>query len=98
MLLGHFSFPSLGSLGYRGTQTFGSDHVIFSTSAFDDELKTIPTRTTAAIFCMSFDMEDILLRGTFQGIERIGGIQCGSVLVNWVYNPMPPILRVSLLR
>jgi hypothetical protein len=39
---------------------------------------------------MSFDMEDVLLRGTFEGIERIGGFQCGSISINWVYISMPP--------
>ena len=71
-------------------QTFGNDHVIFSISAFGNELKTIPPKTTAAIFCMSFDMEDVLLRGTFEGIGRVGGFQCGRISVNWVYNSMPP--------
>lgn len=71
-------------------QTSGKEHVIFATSAFSEDIKSIPANTTVAFFCMSFDMEDVLLRGIYQGVQRIGGVKCGSILVNWVYNPMPP--------
>jgi len=71
-------------------QTSGTENVIFAASAFKEDIKAIPANTTVAIFCMSFDMEDVLLRGTYQGIQRIGGVQCGSISVNWVYSPMPP--------
>jgi hypothetical protein len=65
-------------------------HVIFSTGAFGDELSAISTGVPMAIFGMSFDMEDVLLRGVFTGIRRIGGMRCGVVEVDWVYNSMPP--------
>jgi hypothetical protein len=71
-------------------QTSGTENVIFAASAFKEDIEAIPANTTVAIFCMSFDMEDVLLRGTYQGIQRIGGVQCGSIIVNWVYSPMPP--------
>ena len=66
-----------------------SEHVIFSTGAFREDLEAIPTGTEVAVFGMSLDMEDVLLRGEFRGIRRIGGMRCGSVEVDWVYNPMP---------
>jgi hypothetical protein len=71
-------------------QTSGTENIIFAASAFKEEIKAIPANTTVAFFCMSFDMEDVLLRGTYQGIKRIGGVQCGNISVNWVYSPMPP--------
>jgi hypothetical protein len=71
-------------------QTSGTENVIFAASAFKEDIKAIPANTTVAFFCMSFDMEDVLLRGAYQGIQRIGGVQCGSISVNWVYSPMPP--------
>jgi hypothetical protein len=71
-------------------QTCGTENIIFATSAFYDDIKTIPAKATVAFFCMSFDMEDVLLRGTYYGTGRIGGVQCGSIAVNWVYSPMPP--------
>jgi hypothetical protein len=64
--------------------------VIFSTSAFGGELSAIPAGIPMAVFGMSFDMEDVLLRGVFAGIRRIGGMRCGLVEVDWVYNSMPP--------
>jgi hypothetical protein len=39
---------------------------------------------------MSLQMEDVLMRGEYLGLQRVAGIRCGSVRVNWVYNPMPP--------
>jgi hypothetical protein len=71
-------------------QTSGTEHVIFAASAFNKDIKAIPANTTVALFCMSFDMEDVLLRGIYNGIQRIGGVQCGSISINWVYSPMPP--------
>jgi len=71
-------------------QTSGTENVIFAASAFKEAIKAIPPNTSVAFFCMSFDMEDVLLRGTYHGIQRIGGVECGSIAVNWVYSPMPP--------
>lgn len=71
-------------------QAAGAEHVIFSTGAYKQDLEAIPEDTTVAVFGMSLDMEDVLMRGEFQGIRRIGGVRCGSVRVTWVYNPMPP--------
>jgi len=71
-------------------QTSGTENLIFAASAFKEDIKAIPANTKVAFFCMSFDMENVLLRGTYHGIQRIGGVQCGSIVVNWVYSPMPP--------
>jgi len=71
-------------------QTSGTENLIFAASAFKEDINAIPSNISVAFFCMSFDMEDVLLRGTYQGIQRIGGVQCGSINVNWVYSPMPP--------
>jgi len=71
-------------------QTSGTKHVIFSASVFNEAIKALPVNATVAFFCMSFDMEDVLLRGIYQGIQRVGGMQCGSISINWAYSPMPP--------
>jgi hypothetical protein len=71
-------------------QAAGSEHIIFSTGVYGDDLQTIPAGVTVAVFGMSLQMEDVLVRGEYQGIRRRGGIRCGSVRVDWVYNPMPP--------
>ena len=70
--------------------TSGSEHIVYSTAAFRDELLAIPQNATVAVFGMSLQMEDVLLRGKYQGTRTIGGVRCGSVKVDWVYNPMPP--------
>ena len=72
-------------------QCLDSEHVLFSTSAYRDELEAIPAGASMAIFGMSLSMEDVLLRGVYQGIRRVGGFQAGVVEVNWVYNSMPPV-------
>jgi len=71
-------------------QVAGSGHVLFSTGAYRDDLEAIPQGATVAVFGMSLDMEDVLMRGEFEGIRRVAGVRCGCVQVNWVYNPMPP--------
>ena len=71
-------------------QAADREHVILSTSVYREELEAIPAGTTAALFGMSLRMEDVLLRGAFLGVRRIGGMRCGRVRVNWVYNSMPP--------
>ena len=71
-------------------QTAGSDRAIFASSVYRDDLKAIPQDATVAFFCMSFEMQTVLLRGIFRGFQNIGGIECGSIDINWVYSPMPP--------
>ena len=43
------------------------------------------------VFGMALTMEDVLVRGTYQGAKRIAGIKCGVVQLDWAYNPMPPV-------
>jgi hypothetical protein len=73
------------------TQSLDQQHVLFSTSVYADELSAIPAGAPLAAFSMALTMEDVLLRGTYQGIRRVGGIKAGVVKVDWVYNPMPPV-------
>lgn len=72
------------------SQAWDSQRVIFSSSAYHAELSTIPKGIDMAFFGMSFDMEDVLLRGTYSGLQRVAGFQCGVVDIDWVYNSMPP--------
>lgn len=71
-------------------QAAGAGQILFSTGAYKEDLEAIPRGATVAVFGMSLDMEDVLLRGEFQGIGRVAGLSCGRVQVSWVYNPMPP--------
>jgi hypothetical protein len=73
------------------TQSLDKQHVLFSTSVYADELSTIPVGIPMVVFSLALTMEDVLLRGTYQGIRRVGGVRAGVVEVDWVYNPMPPV-------
>jgi hypothetical protein len=73
------------------TQSLDNQHVLFSTSVYADELAALPAGVPLAVFSMALTMEDVLLRGTYLGIRRVGGVRAGLVQVDWVYNPMPPV-------
>jgi hypothetical protein len=71
-------------------QAADAEHIIFATGAFKDDLELIPHGAPLAVLGMTLDMEDVLARGEFLGIQRVAGIRCGRVRLNWVYSPMPP--------
>jgi hypothetical protein len=71
-------------------QAQGSGRLVFSTWAFEKELKKIPSGQAVAVFGLTMKMEDVLVRGKFNGVTRSRGIQAGSVNIEWVYNSMPP--------
>ncbi len=68
----------------------GAEHVLFAEAAYSGELRAIPPGASVAVFGMSLAMEDVLLRGEFQGMRRMAGVSCGLVRIDWVYNSMPP--------
>ena len=72
-------------------QSLDAGHVLFPTSVYTEELAAIPVGASLALFGMSLSMEDVLMRGTYQGIRRAGGVRAGVLEVNWVYNSMPPV-------
>ena len=73
------------------TQSLDSEHVVFSTSVYAEELQAIPDGVPLAVFSMALTMEDVLLRGKYLGIHGVAGVKAGVVEVDWVYNPMPPV-------
>lgn len=72
-------------------QSLDREHLIFSFGAYGDELEQIPAFTSVAVFGMALSMEDVLVRGTYQGAKRILGMKCGIVQLDYAYNPMPPV-------
>jgi hypothetical protein len=72
-------------------QAADSEHILFSLGAYGSELSALPQGEAVAVFGMTLDMEDVLVRGVYQGVRRIAGIACGQVQVDWVYNSMPPV-------
>ncbi|MBU1744898.1 MAG: hypothetical protein KJ649_08395 [Proteobacteria bacterium] len=67
-----------------------STRLVFSTAAYRRELGAIKEGASVAVFGLTVNMEDILVRGKFTGIRRYRGIRMGAVDIAWVYNSMPP--------
>lgn len=68
-----------------------SRRLAFAASPFGEELAAVPAGSTVAIFAMTMKMEDILIRGTYNGVRRYRGVGLGTVDIDWVYNSMPPV-------
>ena len=79
-------------------QAEGSGRLVFSPWAFEKELGNIPPGQDVAVFGLTMKMEDVLVRGVFNGMSRSRGIQTGSVTIDWVYNSMPPATARSIHR
>jgi hypothetical protein len=71
-------------------QAADSRRLAFSPIAFKDELIRISKGTQVAVFALTMGMEDVLIRGTFQGYQRTMGLTLGTIDIEWVYNSMPP--------
>lgn len=72
-------------------QADGRRGLIFSAGVFSEELAAIRKGSPVAVLGMALTMEDVLVRGEFEGLQRRAGVLTGSVKVDWVYNPMPPV-------
>lgn len=62
----------------------------FSPLAYKDELMQIAAGQDVAVFCMSFEAEDVVVRGKFGGYNKYRGVSLGTVDIDYVYNSMPP--------
>ncbi len=67
-----------------------SRRVVFSAGLYAEELHQIPAGSPAAVFCMNFGIQDVLIRGRFSGLKKSFGFNVGQVDINYVYNSMPP--------
>lgn len=72
-------------------QAAGSRKLVFSPLAYGAELAAIREGTEVAVFAMSMEMEDVLVRGTFLGYDRVRLQRLGTIELEWVYNSMPPV-------
>jgi hypothetical protein len=87
----------IGSDGYPAIipviqcQAADSRRLAFSLSAYGDELKGLAAGTEIAVYALTLQMENLLVRGVFGGFRRYRGITLGTVDINWVYNSMPPV-------
>jgi hypothetical protein len=71
-------------------QASDSRRLAFSPLAYKDELSSLESGRNVAIFALTLDMEDVLIRGIFQGFKRYKGVKLGTIDIDWVYNSMPP--------
>jgi hypothetical protein len=72
-------------------QAGSRDRILFSPLVYGTDIEEITEGASLAIFGMTLKMEDVLLRGRYRGIQRFGGIRCGTAEIDWVYNSMPPV-------
>ncbi|MBU3914874.1 hypothetical protein KKA14_05005, partial [bacterium] len=87
--LGEDGFPKI--IPIIQCQASDSRRLVFSSTAYKDELKDIKTGTNVAVFCMNFNMQSVLVRGTYTGFQRTRLMEVGAVDIDWVYNSMPPV-------
>lgn len=85
--LGDDGFPQLVPLFQA--QAADRGRLVFHTGAFGEHLARIPKGAAAAVFCVSMQMESVLVRGIYGGISRARGIPVGTLDINWVYNSLP---------
>ena len=71
-------------------QAADSTRLAFSPLAYGEELSVLQQGSSVAIFGLTMDMEDVLVRGVFAGFGRHWGVRLGCVDITWVYNSMPP--------
>jgi hypothetical protein len=71
-------------------QAADSRRLAFSPGAFALEIRQIPRHTQVALFCLTMGMEDVLIRGSFDGFSRRRLFELGIIDIGWVYNSMPP--------
>jgi len=71
-------------------QAADSTRLAFSPLAYHEELNSVRQNSSVAIFGLTMDMEDVLVRGIFAGFGKYRGVTLGCVDMNWVYNSMPP--------
>ncbi len=86
--IGDDGFPSI--IPVIQCQACGESRLAFHPGAFADELHRLEAGKTMAIFGLTMQMEDVLVRGVFQGYARRRGIRLGTLDIDWVYNSMPP--------
>jgi hypothetical protein len=87
--VGHDGFPTLIPL--IQCQAAGPRRLAFSSHPHGEDLAAIEEGMQVAVFVLSMQMEDVLVRGTFLGYERSRLQRLGVIQLEWVYNSMPPV-------
>lgn len=69
----------------------GPDRLTVGPVTPSSELDGIAGGTSVAILALNLEMESVLIRGAFSGIDARRGKLSGTVGIDWVYNSMPPL-------
>ncbi|HWR67471.1 MAG TPA: pyridoxamine 5'-phosphate oxidase family protein [Desulfomonilia bacterium] len=88
-LVGSDGFPVIVPL--IQCQASGSTRLVFSPFAYGEDLKELKQGMSVAVFGLTLQMEDVLVRGVFGGFGKSRGITLGRMDIDWVYNSMPPL-------
>jgi len=72
-------------------QASDSQRLVFHPGIYSGELNSIKEGSEVAVFGLSLNMEDVLVRGKFSGFKRHQGVKLGMIELDWVYNSMPPV-------
>ena len=87
--VGDGGFPTL--IPIIQCQAAGPRRLAFSPLPYREELAEIKEGTQVAVFAMSMEMEDVLVRGTYLGCRRVRLQRLGLIELEWAYNSMPPV-------
>jgi len=86
--IGDDSFPVI--IPAIQCQAADSSRLAFHPGAFGAELNMLKQGMTISVFCLTMQMEDVLVRGIFNGYSRYRGVKLGTLDIDWGYNSMPP--------
>jgi len=73
-------------------QAADSHRLVFHPGTYSHELLSIKEGTDVAIFGLTLQMQDVLVRGKFTGFRKYQAVKLGRVDIDWVYNSMPPLV------
>jgi hypothetical protein len=86
--IGDDGFPAIIPL--IQCQAADSTRLAFSPLAYHEELSALRQGSSVAIFGLTMEMENVLVRGVFIGFGKRRGVTLGCMDINWIYNSMPP--------
>jgi len=87
-IAGRDGFPEL--IPVFDCKAADSRRLVFSPQALKNSDVHIQEGKDIAAFCLSMQLESVLVRGKFRGYRKYKGITLGLIDIEWVYNSMPP--------
>ena len=71
--------------------------LIFPYSQFKEDLEKLKEGahvSTFAVIADEIELINLVIQGTFSGTQKFGGVKCGIIEIDEVYNSMPPVAGV----